>query len=342
MDVELVDDDNDDSNGAHWDTQVAELASLLDISTSVAAAALQQSFGCFELAVDLACDLNAVNLSAAASSEPSASSRSPAPQASARPHPSEPSAPLRPAAPPREEHGRPAEPSAPIRPAAPQPRVQDLQLLPEAEEELALEEADEALRDLEQAMAQGLDSLRSARPSVENPTKRRHLEMPSSGFHIPNNSEDAAADNPPLFRKHPLRDEQLRSLGWMLSQEALPKSRRLRGGLLADRMGFGKTSVAIGLASLGATLRPPRRKESLNSGFVPSLATLIMCPSHLLDQWKGEFWKFLGEDGVQISTPQDPVLTDANSECIKMQFHIKDFPPENPEKQKFHLGMEAL
>ncbi|CAE7513671.1 RAD5 [Symbiodinium sp. CCMP2456] len=354
MDVELVDDDTDDSNGAHWDTQVAELASLLDISTSVAAAALQQSHGCWELAVDLACDLNAVHLSAASSrSEPSASSRPPAPQpwvqapalspqrrsprlrlercADARPHPSEPSAPVRPAAPqpPREDHVRPVEPSAPIRPAAPQPPVQDLQQLAEAELPVALQAADE-----------GFDSLSSALASLETPTKRRRLEMPPNRFHIPNNSQDATADNPPLFRKHPLRDEQLRSLGWMLSQEALPKTRRLRGGLLADRMGFGKTSVAIGLSSLDATLRPPRRKESRNSGFVPSLATLIMCPSHLLDQWKGEFWKFLGEDGVQISTPQDPVLTDANSECIKIQLHIKDFPPEKPE-QMFHLGMEV-
>eukprot|EP00439_Symbiodinium_sp_Y106_P013106 s1988_g1.t3 len=370
MDVEVLDDDDD--NGAHWDTQVAELASLLDISTSVAAAALQQSHGRWELAVDLACDLNAVNLSAASSrSEPSASSRPPAPQpsvqvspqrpnprlllergADARADPSEPSAPVRPAAPqpPREDHARPAEPSAPIlpAPAAPQPPVQP----PEVQ---AARDLQAAFAEETQKQAQGLDSLRSVLASIENPTKRRRREMSAPGsFRIPNNSQDAAADNPPLFRQHPLRDEQLRSLGWMLSQEALSKTRCLRGGLLADRMGKAdghqwdqldasgnEQHATIGLSSLNATLRTPRHKESLNSGFVPSLATLIMCPSHLLDQWKGEFWKFLGEDGVEISTPQDPVLTDANSRHIKMHFHVKDFPPEKPEEQLFQLGMEV-
>ena len=73
--------------------------------------------------------------------------------------------------------------------------------------------------------------------------KRRRLDTTDCAFSIPNNDDDPAAENPPLFLKHTLREEQLRSLGWMLSQEKLQGN--LRGGLLADRMGFGKTSASV-------------------------------------------------------------------------------------------------
>ena len=145
--------------------------------------------------------------------------------------------------------------------------------------------------------------------------KRRRLEQVGSvpvTFKIPNNNSDRPAANPPLFRAHALRLEQRRSLGWMLSQEARqpgPDDRNaVRGGLLADRMGYGKTSTAIGLISLDVNkpLRQPGERDVpllCRDGpgrYIPSDTTLIVCPSHLVDQWEGEFWKFLGKDGVQL------------------------------------------
>ncbi|CAE7420544.1 SHPRH, partial [Symbiodinium pilosum] len=99
----------------------------------------------------------------------------------------------------------------------------------------------------------------------------------------------------------------------------------LRGGLLADRMGFGKTSVAIGLTSLN--VKPPTLPgfKDARCGYIPSSATLIMCPSHLLDQWQEEFWKFLGSGGVEISE-----VVDSNSGYreMVMRFRTKELPEE--------------
>ena len=52
--------------------------------------------------------------------------------------------------------------------------------------------------------------------------KRRRLAIISpkaATFKIPNNNADPPAANPPLLQAYPLREEQRRSLGWMLSQE---------------------------------------------------------------------------------------------------------------------------
>ena len=43
-------------------------------------------------------------------------------------------------------------------------------------------------------------------------------------FTLSSNKTDAPADQPPHFKRYPLRPEQLRSLGWMLQQERQPRS----------------------------------------------------------------------------------------------------------------------
>lgn len=108
-------------------------------------------------------------------------------------------------------------------------------------------------------------------------------------FAIPNNDQDPTAEQPELA--HPLRPEQLRSLGWMLAQEAAED--RLKGGLLADKMGYGKTSVAIALISKDLQLRERRLSEHAAAEKLLSDSTLLVAPSHLIDQWEQEFEKFL-------------------------------------------------
>ena len=64
-------------------------------------------------------------------------------------------------------------------------------------------------------------------------------------FRLLDNPSDGLADNPAMFHQPPLREEQRQSLALMLKQEARPNS--LEGGLLADKMGYGKTATMIGL-----------------------------------------------------------------------------------------------
>jgi len=154
--------------------------------------------------------------------------------------------------------------------------------------------------------------------------KRRRLDTTDCAFSIPNNDDDPAAENPPLFLKYTLREEQLRSLGWMLSQEKLQGN--LRGGLLADRMGFGKTSIAIGLTSLDVRPCSLPARALLATGYIPASGTLIMCPSHLIDQWEEEFWKFLGSDGVRLSKVQS---LESNLEEVTLRFRSSDLKAES-------------
>eukprot|EP00746_Dinoflagellata_sp_MGD_P001530 gnl/MRDRNA2_/MRDRNA2_102897_c0_seq1.p1 gnl/MRDRNA2_/MRDRNA2_102897_c0~~gnl/MRDRNA2_/MRDRNA2_102897_c0_seq1.p1 ORF type:complete len:1184 (+),score=191.76 gnl/MRDRNA2_/MRDRNA2_102897_c0_seq1:98-3649(+) len=176
--------------------------------------------------------------------------------------------------------------------------------------------------------------------SVNGPSaKKQRLEQGSSEavFKIPNNNSDPPAANPPLFLAHPLREEQRRSLGWMISQEAKIQQPvndeahetnvpLIGGGLLADRMGYGKTSTAIGLISLdvGQQLRQPGQEDVpflKEPGHIPSDSTLIVCPSHLVDQWEGEFWKFLGSKGVQISKPMNSAVMINNAQTVTRTFN---------------------
>ena len=69
----------------------------------------------------------------------------------------------------------------------------------------------------------------------------------------------------------------------MMAQEARPDpGGRPRGGLLADKMGYGKTATAIGLISLGSDekgmvqqerTRQQHNKKLLGYGYLKSKAT---------------------------------------------------------------------
>ena len=128
-----------------------------------------------------------------------------------------------------------------------------------------------------------------ATPVRGGAAKNEHAKATASNFAIPNNDQDPSAEQPELA--HPLRPEQLRSLGWMLAQEGVED--RLKGGLLADRMGYGKTSVAIALISKDLQLTERSLREQAAAEKLLSDSTLIVAPSHLIDQWEQEFEKFL-------------------------------------------------
>jgi len=116
-------------------------------------------------------------------------------------------------------------------------------------------------------------------------------------FQLEANSHGSSgvALNPAAFKQYPLREEQLRSLAWMYSREA--REEGLKGGLLADKMGYGKTATTIGLLS------ESRGESQSPEGYIYNPATLILCPPHLVGQWEDEFFKFLGDGAAQLHRP---------------------------------------
>ncbi|KAJ9490088.1 hypothetical protein VN97_g3187 [Penicillium thymicola] len=134
-------------------------------------------------------------------------------------------------------------------------------------------------------------------------------------FTLKGNDNNSPSPQPPNF-KFQLRDEQLRSLSWMISQEAenmepfmeeeveesilplmpwraeakatMPKV--VRGGVLADEVGYGKTAVVLGLidAQYESDTKPPE-----DDGLIPTKATLIIVPVNVFKQWISEIKKFL-------------------------------------------------
>lgn len=161
------------------------------------------------------------------------------------------------------------------------------------------------------------------------------MSPPSTPFALLGNGDTAPTEQPPHFKQHPLRPEQLRSLAWMRAREGVgadgtdgapftvewrkfltpPNKSSLaavlqddfpfvldmravatypcRGGILGDKIGFGKTATTIGLidAGLGEPVPPVPALDS--EMFLPSKATLIIVPSNLFEQWLGEISKFL-------------------------------------------------
>jgi hypothetical protein len=105
-----------------------------------------------------------------------------------------------------------------------------------------------------------------------------------SKLFLTSNKKDGSAAQPPNFKKFGLRPEQLRSLNWMLAQEATKEPcyeeevseailgpmgwraegrvRRptlVRGGIVADQVGYGKTAITLGLIDAAETVRKKRQ-----------------------------------------------------------------------------------
>lgn len=137
-------------------------------------------------------------------------------------------------------------------------------------------------------------------------------------FQLSSNKHDPQSMQPPRFRLD-LRPEQLRSLSWMVGQEdddAAPfeeeeteeaflplmmwraearatTQKVVRGGVLADDVGYGKTAIILGLIDI-QTERERCSIQTPIGGLIPSDATLIVVPHIMLPQWKSEIEKFLG------------------------------------------------
>jgi hypothetical protein len=165
------------------------------------------------------------------------------------------------------------------------------------------------------------------RPETPTASWRLNTEFtPVAKLHLPkfrlsSNKSDPEHSQPPSFRI-PLRKEQLRSLGWMLKQEtpdappfveeeiseavltplgwrAEGRAQRrvyVRGGVLADEVGYGKTAITLGLIDCAASdVKKDFVKLQGTSGKIPVKATLAVVPPHLTRQWASEVAKFTGK-----------------------------------------------
>ncbi|EEA28090.1 SNF2 family helicase, putative [Talaromyces marneffei ATCC 18224] len=164
-------------------------------------------------------------------------------------------------------------------------------------------------------------------------------DIPRPGsYRILNNNGEPGAAQPPQF-KILMRPDQLRSLRWVLSREsdqqvAFPEEeveeailaplnwraeakvvvhRKIRGGILADHVGFGKTAVILGLIDCQHEKDVLESEEPCNNG-IPLKATCIVVPDILFDQWRGEIGRFLGEKYTVLEI--DNILT-LNSTPVK-------------------------
>ncbi|KAJ5676207.1 hypothetical protein N7462_009104 [Penicillium macrosclerotiorum] len=162
-------------------------------------------------------------------------------------------------------------------------------------------------------------------------------------FTLLSNQHETPHIQPPNFR-HALRLEQLRSLTWLIAQEAdnilpfieeeieeaeLPlmtwraevkatKPQTIRGGLIADEVGYGKTAIVLGLidaqyqhdTEISKTL--PEQQ-----GQIATNASLIVVPGNVFSQWKDEIVKFLGETKYTV-------LAISGASAMK-KIHVKQF-----------------
>ncbi|KAL6167555.1 hypothetical protein ACJQWK_06975 [Exserohilum turcicum] len=145
-------------------------------------------------------------------------------------------------------------------------------------------------------------------------------------FKLQSNANDASKTNgvAPTY----LRGVQLRSLQWMTEQEVGRKvalieteeaiheglgwrveaqaetERLVRGGVLADQPSFGKTVATIGLIqnefdtkTTEAILQSNQSSKATRiPGLLDSVATLVVCPPHIAQQWRSQLEKFLPAD----------------------------------------------
>lgn len=169
------------------------------------------------------------------------------------------------------------------------------------------------------------------------------LNLPK--FLLKSNRSDEDHAQPKHF-KIPLRPEQLRSLGWMLKQESLDakpfveeeiaeavldhlgwraqgRAQRpvhVRGGVLADEVGYGKTAITLGLidgASKSVKQEPRPSKEVLR-GKIYVRGTLVVVPPHLTRQWASEIKKFVGDHFIV-----ETISTAANINSLTVE-DVKD------------------
>ena len=102
----------------------------------------------------------------------------------------------------------------------------------------------------------------------------------------------------------------------ILASASAKRSSTLRGGVLADTMGAGKTVTAIALIACGAESARAARLRASAPGH--SSATLVVVPNKaLLSQWRSEFTKFVGTTLRVVAIPSVTSLKTVTASAIR-------------------------
>lgn len=93
------------------------------------------------------------------------------------------------------------------------------------------------------------------------------------------------------FVEEEISEAALPSLGWRAEGKA-ERPVMIRGGVIADQVGYGKTIISLALIAESKGLTAP---EPAPKGLVDLKATLIVVPGHLSKQWPSEVERFTGK-----------------------------------------------
>lgn len=97
-----------------------------------------------------------------------------------------------------------------------------------------------------------------------------------------------------IARKMLYRDQDARHLITTDPLNTPGPSFPVRGGVLADALGYGKTCLAIALMDSTLSLNWSYEEKQQFRGLIPAPATLVVAPAHLVWQWEEEILQFVG------------------------------------------------
>jgi hypothetical protein len=93
------------------------------------------------------------------------------------------------------------------------------------------------------------------------------------------------------FVEEEISEAALPALGWRAEGKA-ERPVMIRGGVIADQVGYGKTIISLALVAEASDVPAP---SPAPEGVIDLKATLIVVPGHLSKQWPSEISRFTGK-----------------------------------------------